>query len=111
MHAQSTVGFESLNAPDHSRDDHDGVTCKPSKEAFHLAAQQLKVANLFEIIFVDDSARNIKAARQLGVYTVFVGDQKGAPDADLIVPNVPELAQHLPQLFADVAACAGAGIN
>lgn len=80
-------------------------------QVYQLVLQQLEGACPANTIFVDDSIRNIRAAHELGIFTVLVSDAPGGPPghphhvpgADLVVSHFRELPSVLPELFADAA--------
>jgi len=55
--------------------------CKPMPEAFEVVLQRLGVSSSAECILIDDTPSNLKAARELGFYTVMVGSN-GCPSSD-----------------------------
>lgn len=77
------------------------VVCKPEKSAFQLAMRQAGLVDAQDVIFLDDSTRNIQAAHDLGMYSVLVGVEGSAhAGADLAVVSLHELGNHLPHLFS-----------
>jgi putative hydrolase of the HAD superfamily len=47
--------------------------CKPQREAFQIALDKAGITEPHECILVDDSQNNLAAAREFGMYTVWVG--------------------------------------
>ncbi|KXZ52757.1 hypothetical protein GPECTOR_8g148 [Gonium pectorale] len=74
------------------------VLCKPDPRIYSLVAEQLGV-RLSEVLFFDDSARNVAAAHGLGAKTVLVGAEKPCPGADLALPTMHALPAAMPQLL------------
>lgn len=54
--------------------------CKPMTEAFEIAFLKLGIHNPSTCLFVDDSLRNIKVAKSLGLQTVWVSDNENEFD-------------------------------
>jgi putative hydrolase of the HAD superfamily len=68
--------------------------CKPMPEAFGLALQAAGNPAPGECLLLDDQRRITRAARQLGMYTVLVGETVPGLDADaglLHLTNLPDL--------------------
>lgn len=104
---QGIVDFESLQhqaAIDKDKFAHSGqVQCKPSSSAFILAMHQLGLQHVspHDIIFLDDSVRNVTTAHRLGMYSILVG-QAAIPEGaecDLAVESVHHLHTAAPWLF------------
>ncbi|KAJ0987792.1 hypothetical protein J5N97_006148 [Dioscorea zingiberensis] len=76
------------------------ILCKPSEEAFEYA---LKIANLNpqRTMFFDDSARNIQAAKRVGIHTVLVGTSHRIKGADHALESIHNLREALPELWED----------
>ena len=109
---QEVVTFETLNAAPQSSADSSHVLCKPNKKAFEAALRAIEARSAAEVVFIDDSRRNIKAAHELGIFTVWVGEPGGdgsVDGADVCVRNVPELMRKMPRLFDNPSVASGAG--
>jgi putative hydrolase of the HAD superfamily len=50
--------------------------CKPMTEAFQTALKIIDCQNPAECVFIDDSPRNLAGAREVGLYTIQVGQPK-----------------------------------
>lgn len=74
------------------------IICKPSAAAYELVFKRLGVA-AEEVLFFDDSARNIRGAHELGVMTVMVGTDQPVAGADLVMPDLHHLPKLLPELL------------
>lgn len=74
------------------------VLCKPNPKTYQLVAQRLGV-DMAEVMFLDDSVRNVAAAHALGAYTVLVGKDTPCPGANLAVRSMLELPHAMPELF------------
>lgn len=85
------------------------VVCKPGRLVYELVLQEHGVRPE-EVIFLDDSVRNIAAAHELGMYTVLVGRDAPCPGADLVIPSLHQLPEALPELFGAAAADAAAAV-
>lgn len=70
--------------------------CKPFPEAFTKAFEIAGVGEPGDCIFLDDSQRNLLAARQLGVYTVQVGTESQSDCADAAVLSLLDLPTVIP---------------
>lgn len=71
--------------------------CKPQPEAFRLALDILGNPDPARCVMIDDSQRNVDAARELGFHTILVGNHNGsriAADARLkTLENLADLAE------------------
>lgn len=74
------------------------VLCKPNKRTYELVLEQLG-AKPEDVVFVDDSIRNVTAAHEMGIFSVLVGREGHVPGADLVIPTFHQLPQVLPELF------------
>lgn len=82
----------------HSCDVTPGVLCKPNPRIYQLVAEHLGVA-MSEVIFFDDSMRNVAAAHGLGALTVLVGTDNTCPGADIALPTMHHLPAAMPELL------------
>lgn len=87
-----------------------GFLAKPSPALFRMVAEHAGAPSPRTCVFVDDSVRNVSAARSVGMFTVLVGRRRDevVPGADLCVESVLELPEVLPELF-DGGGAAGDG--
>lgn len=78
-----------------------GFLAKPDPALFRLVAEDCGAASPSCCVFVDDSVRNVAAARSVGMTTVLVGRRRDerVPGADLCIETVLELPEVLPELF------------
>ncbi|OAY79080.1 uncharacterized protein LOC109708360 [Ananas comosus] len=76
------------------------ILCKPSIEAMEHA---LRIANINpeKTIFFDDSVRNIKAARCIGLHTVLVGTSQRVKGADHALESIHNIREALPELWEE----------
>lgn len=76
------------------------VMCKPAAAVYQLVLEQLG-ASPSEVVFVDDSIRNVAAAHALGIFTVLVGPHHppSVEGADVVIPSIHHLPAVLPSLF------------
>eukprot|EP00850_Spirogloea_muscicola_P007008 SM000034S12762 [mRNA] locus=s34:646324:649661:+ [translate_table: standard] len=74
------------------------IICKPDAEAFRLALQ-LANATPHQTMFLDDSHRNIAAAKAAGIHTVLVGMSKKLEAADYAVHSIHNLKEAVPHLW------------
>jgi len=80
--------------------------CKPEKEAFEKVLDSIGAKNPSECIMVEDSMKNIRAAKELGMRTVLISGLNGDPivddpAVDLHIQTVVELRSALPGLWGD----------
>jgi putative hydrolase of the HAD superfamily len=73
--------------------------CKPNRSAYQTALEITGEPDPRSVVFLDDSARNLRAARDLGMHTVLVGQTKPDPSAchSILFPH--ELPDILPGVF------------
>lgn len=76
-----------------------GFICKPDPNAYKRALEIAGITKPEECILFDDALRNLKPARELGWYTVLVGDTRGDSGADQSIRSLHELFQVMPQLW------------
>ncbi|XP_022158125.1 uncharacterized protein LOC111024682 [Momordica charantia] len=74
------------------------VLCKPSQHAFESA---LKIANIDpkRTLFLDDSIRNIKTGKAMGLDTVLVGSSNRTNGVDYALESIHNMREALPQLW------------
>jgi putative hydrolase of the HAD superfamily len=75
--------------------------CKPMAESFQIALQRAGESSADQCVFVDDSPRNLVAARELGFFTIQVGYPKPGyhhppSQAHASIARLKELPQVLP---------------
>jgi putative hydrolase of the HAD superfamily len=69
--------------------------CKPELEAFQIALAKTGNPPPEECVLLDDKLTNLTAARQLGMYTVLVGENGAHKDCDAAIEFVEDLPQVL----------------
>lgn len=76
------------------------IRCKPSTDAMEHA---LKLANINpqRTIFFDDSVRNIRSGKRIGLHTVLVGTSHRVKGADHALENIHNIREALPELWED----------
>jgi FMN phosphatase YigB (HAD superfamily) len=101
---QDIISFDSVQAlrDGHHEKTDSPVVCKPDPLCYKLAMYQagLQAASTDDIVFLDDSVRNIQAARAMGFFTVLVG-RNNTDVGHISVSTVPELYTSFSQLFDD----------
>lgn len=70
--------------------------CKPFPEAFTKAFEIARVGEPGNCVLLDDSQRNLLAARQFGVYTIQVGTETRCDGADAAVMSLLDLPTVIP---------------
>lgn len=84
------------------------VLCKPNPGVYRFVVGELGLpAN--EVMFFDDSARNISSASGVGLLTVLVGKDTPVLGADYVLPSLHQMPAVFPEFFehpsADPVAC------
>lgn len=94
------ICFETMNPnlPNSTRPDEFPILLKPSLHAFKIA---LHAANVdpSRTLFLDDSASNITAGKQMGLHTVLVGRTVKSKGADYAVESVNNIPQVIPEIW------------
>ena len=65
--------------------------CKPMPEAFELALKAAGSPDPLSCVLLDDQRRITRAARNLGMYTILVGDDQPGEDADAALMHLTDL--------------------
>jgi putative hydrolase of the HAD superfamily len=73
--------------------------CKPEPEVYRSALVHAGEEDPNRCVFLDDSARNLAPATQLGFYTVLVGVRESNPVARCTIPSIHALPEQLPELW------------
>ncbi|KAJ2909817.1 suppressor of deletion of TFIIS, partial [Coemansia aciculifera] len=96
--------FEGITFCDYTEPD---FPCKPERRAYSKAMAESGVADVRLCYFADDSAQNVKAAREIGWTAVLVSKQTPSASTtnagttkDLHTTSIHDLPSVLPQLFA-----------
>jgi len=76
-----------------------GFICKPDPSAYQRALEIAGISMPEECILFDDAVRNLKPARELGWYTVLVGDERADPAADQSIASLHDLPAAMPHLW------------
>jgi len=74
--------------------------CKPKKEAYQLALKFAKTPTSKTCAMLDDSAHNLAPARELGFFTILVGQNGDHDAADRTLVNINDLPKIVPELWA-----------
>eukprot|EP00741_Cyanophora_paradoxa_P014721 tig00020816_g14199.t1 len=77
---------------------------KPSHEAYKRALKIAGVEHGREAVFFDDSLKNLRGAKELGLLTVLVSKDEEHPEADASVALIEQLRSRLPQLWTNATA-------
>ncbi len=72
--------------------------CKPDPQAYQIALSQAGAPSPRRCIYLDDAMRNLLPARQMGFFTVLVGEDGDHPAVDLTIRRPHDLPGHLPEL-------------
>ena len=73
--------------------------CKPETAAYQIALQCAGGPAPQECVYLDDSARNLAPAQQLGFYTVLIGQHAANPIGALAINRPQDLRCALPELW------------
>ena len=79
--------------------------CKPHPIAYQIALKLAGETDPHQVVYLDDSLRNLAPAKALGFFTVHVGKANSAdlhradPGPDLSIPRPHDLLQALPTLL------------
>lgn len=76
---------------------------KPDPLAYQKAMQIAGEADPHRCVLIDDSARNLRTARELGFLTVLVGGGQADHAADFVIRSVHDLPSEVPQLWEHAA--------
>lgn len=100
------ISFETLNPNEKDKVPHNGsgestgakIVCKPHEDAFE---QAFKIADINpkKTLFFDDSIRNLQAAKQLGIQTVWVGSSHRTQGVDHALESIHNMKEALPELW------------
>jgi len=69
--------------------------CKPMPEAFKIALQLSGEADASRCMMVDDAPSNLAVARQLGIYTIRLGNDEPGPEYHSSIMRLTDLPQVL----------------
>ncbi|KAK7280142.1 hypothetical protein RJT34_25204 [Clitoria ternatea] len=97
---EKIICFETINPnlPNSTRPDEFPVVLKPSREAFKIALQAANV-DPRRTLFLDDSTRNVAAGKEMGLYTVLVGNRVKSEGADYVVEYVNNIGKVIPEIW------------
>jgi len=74
--------------------------CKPEIKAYQMALSITCEDNPSKCVLIEDSPRNIPPARELGFYTILLGNGNDNTIADLTLGSLHELPLALPELWS-----------
>ena len=75
--------------------------CKPDLIAYQKALTVTSEIDAKRCVIFDDALRNLYPARQLGFYTVLVGNNGLDPSVDRTISSLHELREGLPELWQE----------
>ncbi len=70
--------------------------CKPLPQAYQKALEIIQIEDPENCVFIDDSPRNIKTAREMGFYTIQVGTENRCEFADAAILSLLDLPDVIP---------------
>jgi len=73
--------------------------CKPQKEAFSQALDLINEQLPQNCIFIDDSFHNTKIAKELGFFTIYIGQETDSTKFDARIGQLKDLDKILPTLM------------
>ncbi|RPI35253.1 MAG: pyrimidine 5'-nucleotidase [Chloroflexota bacterium] len=76
-----------------------GFACKPEEDAYRLALSIAGESDPSRCLMLDDSARNLAPAKELGLLTILVGSAEPNPAAVYSINTLLELPDILPELW------------
>lgn len=75
------------------------IICKPTRQAVELALEAAGGYDPEEVVFFDDSTRNITSSFRMGIYSVLVGPRRVDCISTLCIDSMHELPAAMPWLF------------
>jgi len=73
--------------------------CKPRPEAYHLALEIAGVTDPQKCALLDDSPRNLAPAKEMGVFTILIGQNGSHSSADRSLVDIHDLPEIVPELW------------
>lgn len=73
--------------------------CKPLPEAYNLALEIAKVSNSGTYALLDDSPQNLAPAKDMGFFTILIGQNSNHPSAVRAIENIHDLPIKVPELW------------
>lgn len=73
--------------------------CKPLLAAYHFALEAVGNPTPERCAFIDDSTRNLEPAKELGFFTVLVGQNGSHPSADRSLVDIHDLPKVVPEFW------------
>ncbi|KAK5810367.1 hypothetical protein PVK06_025679 [Gossypium arboreum] len=74
------------------------VVCKPLEKAYEQVFEMANI-NPQKTLFFDDSIRNIRTGKSMGLHTVWVGTSQQTDSADYALESIHNIRQALPELW------------
>jgi putative hydrolase of the HAD superfamily len=75
--------------------------CKPRPEAYRFALQFAGVTDPRTCALLDDSTRNLTTAREMGFFTILVGQNSTHPSADRTLVDIHDLPRVVPEFWRE----------
>jgi pyrimidine 5'-nucleotidase len=72
---------------------------KPRPEAYQLALKLARVVDPRTCALLDDSASNLAPAKEMGIFTILVGQNGTHPTADRTIPHIHNLPDLVPEFW------------
>jgi len=73
--------------------------CKPNREAYQLAMNLSETSDPTTCAMLDDSAHNLAPAKDMGFFTILVGQNGTHPSADRSLENIINLPKEVPEFW------------
>ena len=73
--------------------------CKPKPEAYDLALEMAGVRNPRQCALLDDSHRNLATAKDMGIFTILVGQNGDQSQFDRSILNIHDLPKAVPEFW------------
>ena len=74
--------------------------CKPKQEAYDFALKLAGGADPRTCALLDDSTRNLAPAKEMGFFTILVGQNGTHPTADRTLPDIHKLPKVAPEFWS-----------
>ena len=74
--------------------------CKPQAEAYQRALSLAGAPPPEACALLEDSPKNLKTARQMGFFTILIGENGNPTQSDRVIPDIHLLAEAVPELWS-----------